>query len=292
MLGRQGIKSVRDVKYLTDEKMKAMTGISAKVLTKMRDEAQRASSEDAPSPTDHRTASNPYLSKYGEGWETKFKESAAMSKFRVISDYIDHIFQESEKIMHGTKHEKDWMVYHDALSLMTSKESKDYMRNKGYLTKWILPSEDLFDNSPDLKNYKYAKNPPGNSPEFMPWDTHLNKDLHDSHDEHVIRTRFLPDKHPHKFSGSTPRNIASSYKRILTLSPRPERIIQDCKRVITSLHAVYNAKGIIVDGLGDRQGRRKERREEGEMRRGGKRNKKHSRKKILTCTRVFPSPKI
>ena len=274
MLVRQGIKTIKDLKQLTDDDAKKIEGIGWKVLTKFRQEAHQASSDTPPPFIDHRRASNPYQSRYGNEWEAKLKNSAALSKFTVISDYIDHIFCESKKVMRGTKHQDDWMVYHDALSLMTAKESKDYMREKDYLKRWILPSHDLFEDSPDLANYKYAKNPPGNSPEFMPWDTHLNKDLHDAHDEHVLLTRQLPDNHPHKFSGSTPNRIASSYQRLIMLNPKPDRIIRDCKRVIESIQAVYDAKGTIVEGLGDRSGRRKEKKGAGETRRGGARSKK------------------
>ena len=64
--------------------------------------------------------------------ETRLKQSAALSKFTAITDYTDYVFTEFKKAMKGTKHEDDWMVYLDALPLMTSQTSKDYMRYKGY----------------------------------------------------------------------------------------------------------------------------------------------------------------
>ena len=57
---------------------------------------------------------------------------------------VDHIFEETRKSFLNTTYEKDWMVYHDALSLMTAKECRSYMQSKGYEAHWILPEQDLF----------------------------------------------------------------------------------------------------------------------------------------------------
>ena len=85
----------------------------------------------------------------------------------------------------------------------------------------------------------------------MPWDTHLNQDVHSSHDFHVSTTSHLPEEHPSKFSGSTPKRMAYSYKRILHptegVSPTNGRIIQDIRRIIQSLKLVFEAKGTLVN---------------------------------------------
>ena len=65
------------------------------------------------------------------------KKCSVYSIYCSINDLIDHMFIESEKIMKGTIHEDDYMVYHDALSLMTGKAPIDYMKSKGYWDKLI-----------------------------------------------------------------------------------------------------------------------------------------------------------
>merc|ERR1719276_261471 len=109
------------------------------------------------------------------------------------------------------------------------------MESKGYLKRWILPSNDLYSGDIEFKK-RYSDNPLGNSPEFMPWDTHLNQDVHSSHDFHVSSTIHLPDDHPRKFSGSTPKRMAHSYQRILHptegVSPTDGRILQDINRIL------------------------------------------------------------
>ena len=160
------------------------------------------------------------------------------------------MMEQSAAVMRGTKFEDNWYVYHDSLSIMTAAKTKKWMQDKGYLRRWILPTEDLYCDDLELKK-RYSNNPLGNSPELMPWDTHLNQDVHSSHDYHAVSTAHLPEDHPNKFSGSTPRRMAKSYKQILDpitgVSPTSPRIIQDVQRIIASLWLVYEAKGILIN---------------------------------------------
>ena len=56
---------------------------------------------------------------------------------------------------------------------MTSCLCKDFMIKSGSINHWILPENDLNKNTID------ADRPIGNSPEVMPLDSNLNKDLHE-----------------------------------------------------------------------------------------------------------------
>ena len=78
---------------------------------------------------------------------------------------------EAEKLMKKSVHEGDFIIVHDALVLLTTKEKIDWMRNNGYLHRWLLPLNGLHDGTP------YAVRPVGNSPEFMPLDKLLNRDI-------------------------------------------------------------------------------------------------------------------
>ena len=99
--------------------------------------------------------------------------------------------------MAGTKHEQDWIFYHNTLSLMTSKECQEWMeKNQG----------------------AYFGRPVGNSPEFMPLDMSLNKDIKEALKYHMIMTKHLPDEHVSKFSMSTPKNISRAILRIVDLN--------------------------------------------------------------------------
>ena len=118
----------------------------------MYQQALTAMDEDCPPDIDHRKKDNPYKSKYGNQWKRYLKKSVTFSHSVSIADYIDHMMTESKRVMKGTIHEDTWMIYHDALSLMTSKGTNDWMKKKGYYERWVLPSEDLYDTlDPEIK---------------------------------------------------------------------------------------------------------------------------------------------
>ena len=119
----------------------------------------------------HRKSKNPYLSRYGERWVDKLKSYTAMSKFCCITDLICLVMNEAEKLMKGSVHEDNFFIVHDSLVLMTSKETTNWMIHKGYLHQWLLPLNGLQDDTP------HSGRLVGNSPEFMPLDNSLNRDI-------------------------------------------------------------------------------------------------------------------
>ena len=125
----------------------------------------------APSVKDHGKASNPYYWRYGERWVEKLHSSSTMSKFCCITDLIRFMMNEAENLMKGSVHEDDLFIVHGALVLMTSKEKNQWMKEKNCFHRWFLPMNGLQDGTP------YAGRPVGNSPEFMPLDNSLNRDI-------------------------------------------------------------------------------------------------------------------
>ena len=61
----------------------------------------------------------------------KLKTSTAMSKFCCITHLIRFMMNEAEKLMKGSVNENDLFIVHDALVLMTAKETINWMRRKG-----------------------------------------------------------------------------------------------------------------------------------------------------------------
>jgi hypothetical protein len=120
----------------------------------------------------------------------------------------------------GTSHEHDWLFYHDALCLLTAHETVAWMKEKGYYDKWILLELGLHCDDDDLKQYRGR--PVGNSPENMPWDTSLNKDLHDAVKYHVAATADFTKFDQRKFDMTTPKKGTDAYRRVLQVYPLPE----------------------------------------------------------------------
>jgi hypothetical protein len=170
---------------------------------------------------------------------------------------VEHIVEETARIYKGTEHEDDWMFYHDALSLMTAKDTVKWMKEKDYLKRWILPMEGLHQWDKDLKSY--FGRPVGNSPENMPLDTSLNNDIHQKVEEHVLFTLEMDTEQEEKFDLSTPAKGWSAYRRVLETHPVSRRIVQDVEKVLRSLGIVREAKGVRCAGVGNTNyGRRRE----------------------------------
>jgi hypothetical protein len=163
---------------------------------------------------------------------------------------VEHIVKETERMMRGMKHEEDWMFYHDALTLMTAKETIAWMKDKGHFERWILPANRLHTDDPSLKYY-FCK-PVGNSPEMMPWDTSLNQDVKCAVDRHVMSMADFEDDNPLKFSLSTPKRGARAFVRVLEGVPSSHRIIHDITKVIASMVLVQAKSGVLVQGVGNR----------------------------------------
>jgi hypothetical protein len=187
----------------------------------------------------------------------------------------------------------DWYFYHDALSLMTAASTVVWMKNKTlvdgttYYSHWLLPKFGLnqgrvsylyapFDNAIlelntnvfnlmlfckyfFLSATKYKERPVGNSPEMMPLDNTLNKDLDDAVRRHVACTTSLHPNDPKKFTLSQPKKVRDAYYRCWngdptpdgsidqkTGSPSSDRIVHDVKKFKEALHAIYKSKGTVI----------------------------------------------
>ena len=114
---------------------------------------------------------------------------------------------ESERIMKGTIHEKIWIIYNDALTILTSKLTKDWMVGKDYLERWYLPSGNSHNDLSAAGRNLYQGTPIKNFPEYVSLDTHLNQDIHTSHDYHFAPTQDTADDNPRKFPGTNTRTV-------------------------------------------------------------------------------------
>ena len=207
---------------------------------------------------DFRLAANPYEAKYGtDSWYAQIRSSTLLSSFVCISKMVEHIVVETAQIYKGTKNKDNWMFYHDALSLMTAKETIKWMKEKDYLKRWILPVGGLHLWDKDLNSY--FGRPIGNSPENMPLDTSLNNNIHQKVEEHVLMTLDMNINDDKKFDLSTPAKGWWAYKRVLETCPTSIRNLQDVQKVLRSLEIVRKAKGVRCGGVGNTNyGRRRE----------------------------------
>jgi len=246
------VKTIADFSHVTDEDLQAM--VKARIgswdrLFDWREQCDEAMKRPpAPPDIDFRKHSNPYLARYGTGqWEEKLKNCYHMAGYVCITDMVQHIHDETEALFRGQTF--NWGFYHDALSLMTAKDTIAWMKENHIYIRWILPELGL-----NAERKHFANAPVGNSPEFMPLDNSLNKDIHDGVDRHVLYTSHLEEDDPRKFSMTTPARGAAAYKRVLEGVPPSSRIVQDVNKAIESMLVIHQHKGAVVQGLGNRNG--------------------------------------
>lgn len=253
LLEKKNITSILHLKRMDDATLVSLKEgfLTVKKLRKLKALAN-ASLPGAP-PSDlvvnHTLSQNPYKSLYEENWSEKILLSKHMKKFVCITHLIEHIYQESERLMQGTKYQDNWYFYHDALTLMTSNSSITWMKENNYYDRWLLPAE-------INKGTRYYGRPVGNSPEMMPLDCTLNNDVDLEVQFHIAVTSSVCDADDRKFSLATPSRGTSAYLRVWENVPCSRRIIEDTNKFLKHIKVISDHKGCAVAGLGNRKGHR------------------------------------
>jgi hypothetical protein len=157
----------------------------------------------------------------------------------------------------------DWYIYHDALSLMTSHETRDWMQTKGYLQRWILPLHGLNDNLP----YFQAR-PPGNSPELMPMDAYINRYWHTMVSRHVRWSEGMSETETvmwqgkavrRQFSDRCPKRQTEAYLRLWDSDSGwdlSKSILKDIRRFLQACSTIRDDEGAVGHDCSLRNGHR------------------------------------
>ena len=276
-LREKGICNIGDLKRCNNAQLLLLkkVGIGFKKLSALALKVAHALPGEIPDNivVDHRSnpaEPNPYKSRFGDKWMDEIKTSAFLSKFVCITDLVTHVYEKTKECFKDTEYKNDFFFYHDALSLMTANDTMEWMREKDIVKHWFLP---MLDSNAGTC---YAGRPVGNSPEMMPLDASLNKDVDDAVHSHIVFKNVLDADDPRKFSMSTPSRGSFAYRRVwncpaipgfdnsgvdnLTVdnsgAPSSNRICQDIDKFTTSCRSIYENKGTVVPGLGTRNGHR------------------------------------
>ena len=139
-LNQVGIVLVSDLMNLDDARIEFISSASgsslkADKLKAFRTLSLEALNEDAPAlPKDHSQEPNPYESMYGDQWKSIIDQKALVGMV-CVSKLIDHMFEQTKRMVGSD----DYWVAHDALSVMTAKESVKYMKDNHYYEHWVKP---------------------------------------------------------------------------------------------------------------------------------------------------------
>ena len=97
------------------------------------------------------------------------------------------MMKEAENLMKGSVHEYNFFIIRDALVLMISKETIEYIKEKKCFHRWLLPMNGLQDGTP------YSGRPVVNSLEFMHLDNSLDRNISHSFRSHCVLSHFVLD---------------------------------------------------------------------------------------------------
>jgi hypothetical protein len=68
-----------------------------------------------------------------------------------ITELVEHIYLHSKEAFRGTIHADNWYFWHNALSLITAKETILWKQEKSIYKHWLLPEGDLYQHFLDVK---------------------------------------------------------------------------------------------------------------------------------------------
>jgi hypothetical protein len=112
-LKRHGIVTVLDMKMLTQTESSAIVEdkdfrVSDGQIKEWHKAAQQAHEGSVPSRArkDHHKDENPYLSRYGrDAWMSTIHKCSALSGYRCVTEMIEYMVEETQRVMKQTTHE-------------------------------------------------------------------------------------------------------------------------------------------------------------------------------------------
>ena len=115
---------------------------------------------------------------------------------------ITHLYTHTKALYTQGGDSRMWWFYHDSLSLMTAKETVQWMKEKGYYQHWLLPEMGILDHLPQCKTWKRML--PGNTPESNPLDMQCFADVSSKVNDWIRLTQVYDDNDPRKYTLSAP----------------------------------------------------------------------------------------
>ena len=194
-----------------------------------------------------------YEALYPDTWSEEVDKALRRGAGAVVcvTELMDHVVAESKKLFRGTTHEHDFVIWHDALSAWWEDEAQDYLATLGFKDRQVCALDDT-----NAEFARYSHGLVGDSPELMPLDAHLFSDLSQELWRHVAITSNLPESDPRRFSTGTPAEMERSVVRAWQVAPTPDRIVEDCTAIPKRIERIIEAKGVAVQDIYFRSGRR------------------------------------
>ena len=196
---------------------------------------------------------------------------------------MDHVIAMSTLAYVGTTHEKDFIIYHDALSTWWEQGAQEHMAARGFRDRqWRCLGSTNADT-------RYALKLVGDSPELCrALDAHGFADLGNAINYHVsVSCSQYAVGDARRFEMGTPPQVWSTMSRCWTVAPTSARIIEDIDALPGVLEKIIAANGCVVHDEFLRTGRRAVSRDGARLTRNAR-----SRQRIETCRACPRHPDI
>lgn len=192
-------------------------------------------------------------------WKRMINEKLSKS-IMCVTELMDHAINVAEEAYKGTRREKDFLIFHDALSQWWEKDAQEYMKKRGFRDRQLRCYGDVNKGTDEKKN-RYHLKLVGDSPELCrALDAHGFADLEYMRKLHCALTQFYPHTDPEwgpkRFGMGTPSEVDSTLERVWTVAPAPDRVKHDIFNLPMVLDAIIEAEGCVVPDEFLRSGRR------------------------------------
>lgn len=207
-----------------------------------------------------------YSIRYPTTWKEELKKACAkkiarkgelkLEGYVCITDMLDHLVAEFNRLFKGTPFAKSWVLMHDALDTFWMQSTQKYLLDKHKIGPDRLMC--IKGSTNPLVDDRYRNKLVGDSPEFMPLDSNCFSYYETAMSANLAHTYLLKHDHPDKHLASTPDQV----QRLMFYtwkhdSPTSEDIVRDIYRYAKALGLVVDAEGAKVPRLDTRQGRRR-----------------------------------
>jgi hypothetical protein len=194
-----------------------------------------------------------YEGRYGAEDYLEELEKEVSKKYVSAAKLIDHMIAETTKVYAGTDMEDEFMIYHDHLTILWTKEGREYIEGLGFKDRFIT----ITGSNNARVHARYHDCVVGDSPEMnRGTDSFGFFDLEVSIEFHITLTWFLETNDAKKFQLGTPAEVWRCLERCWSLEPTSERIVEDFLSWKDTLQKIIAAKGCMVPGLALRSGHR------------------------------------
>jgi len=197
-----------------------------------------------------------YKGRWPDTWEVELRAAVKKGGFVCVTELMDHVIDESERVYKGTVAEGKFSIFHDCLLQWWTPKAQEFMKARGYEHRQlrILPPTCA------KVNTRYRWKLVGDSPELCRGlDSHGFADLDAAVTLNCSLATYYPKGHAMREKWNL-GNVDALWNCMaetwMKCAPTSDRIAEDIMKIVPVLDKIIEAKGGVVPDEFYRTGRR------------------------------------